>query len=301
MKPMLAGVADLMKLSYPIALTPKFDGIRVLVKDGVAISRTLKPIRNKKLQEILSVLKAIGPLAVLDGEIIANTNNFQDSTTAVMRADAEIPWTYHIFDYIENEDNPDVPYVSRMAKLRELMELHSFPAECKIVAPIYAYELDAVQEIAREHIAQGHEGSILRDPKGRYKYGRSTSNEGLLLKLKQFSDTEAVIIGFEELLHNNNEATTNSLGRTERSQHKENKTQSGILGAFVVHPIEDPTLIYKVGTGMTHKQREHFWQEREQLVGKLIKVKYFDHGIKQSTGCPRHPVWLGFRDPDDLE
>ena len=295
MKPMLAGVADLMKLNYPVAITPKFDGIRVLVIDGIPVSRSLKPIRNQRIQEILQGLPSI-----LDGEIIANTNNFQDSTTAVMKASAEIPWTYHIFDYIENGQYPDEPYTNRIRKLEELFETTEFPDQCTIVRPDYVYDLQSLQEIAKEHIASGHEGSIIRDPKGRYKYGRTTSNEGLLLKLKQFSDTEATIIGFEELMHNNNEAITNALGRTERSHHKENKSESGLLGAFVVHAADDPTVVYKVGTGMTHKQREYFWQIREQLVGKLIKVKYFDHGIKQSTGCPRHPVWLGFRDPDDL-
>ena len=138
---------------------------------------------------------------------------------------------------------------------------------------------------------------MVRHPGGTYKCGRSTPNEGILLKLKQFSDTEAVIVGFEELMHNDNEATTNALGQTERSTHKENLRGSGMLGAFVVHPIGEPDRIYKVGTGFTHQQRQEYWNNQAELLGNLVKVKYFEQGIKD---VPRFPVFLGFRDRDDL-
>ncbi len=166
-----------------------------------------------------------------------------------------------------------------------------------MVLPEYIYEQKALQELAQQHIADGYEGSMLREPSGGYKCGRSTTKQGTLLKLKQFEDTEAVIIGFEELLHNNNEAVKNALGHTERSTHKENRTGGETLGAFVVHPIGEPTLVYKVGTGMTAEQRQQFWDSRSSLKGQLVKVKYFAQGIKN---VPRFPVFLGFRDEADL-
>ena len=92
---------------------------------GVPMSRTLKPIRNKLIQEVLSGLPSL-----LDGEIIATSNSFQESTTAVMRADAEIPWEYHIFDYVDTSKSAIAPYSSRMSQLRELFELGHFPEQC---------------------------------------------------------------------------------------------------------------------------------------------------------------------------
>lgn len=290
-KPMLAGAADLMQLNYPVAVSPKFDGIRVLIRNGVPVSRTLKPIRNAGIRKALTGLPSL-----LDGEIISVTNNFQDSTSAVMSTDSEIPWEYHIFDYVKNE-NLETPYSSRIAQLRELMELHHFPLQCRIVQPDYIYELSALEDVAKQHLEQGFEGTMIRCPAGRYKCGRSTKNEGLLLKLKQFEDTEAMIIGFEELLHNDNEATVNALGHTERSSSKEGKRQSGVLGAFVVQSKDDPEITYKVGSGLTAAQREQFWEQQDALMGQWVKVKYFQYGVKDK---PRHPIFIGFRDPDDM-
>jgi DNA ligase-1 len=52
-----------------------------------------------------------------------------------------------------------------------------------------------------------------------------------------------------------------------------------------------------VGTGFTADQRADFWSRREQLRGQLVKYKHFPHGVKDA---PRHPVFLGFRDPEDM-
>ena len=289
-KPLLATNADLLAIKYPVAATPKIDGIRCIISDGHVLSRSLKPIRNQKIVRVLEGLPGL-----LDGEIVSVSNNFQDSTTAVMRGDAEIPWEYHIFDYIKS--NPDTPYSSRIAQLKELFETHDFPMQCRLVLPDYIYTREILDEAIQEHLAAGYEGTMLREPSGRYKFGRSTKREGILLKVKQFTDTEAVVVGFDELMHNENEATVNALGLTERSSHKENKRSSGMLGAFVVHPQGEPDLIYRVGTGLTLEQRKEYWDTQEELKGSLIKVKYFEQGVKE---LPRHPVFLGFRNKDDL-
>lgn len=291
-RPLLAGKGEVLSLKYPVGATPKFDGIRVLIVDGVPVSRTLKPIRNEEIRKVLTGLPTL-----LDGEIIATSNSFQESTSAVMKADSNIPWEYHIFDYVDITQKTIAPYSGRMAQLRELFELGKLPLQCQIVEPDYIYEQPALEELCQQHLLDGYEGTMVRDPRGTYKCGRSTTREGILLKLKQFSDTEAVIIGFEELMHNDNEATVNALGNTERSTHKENLRGSGMLGAFVVHPIGEPDRIYKVGTGMTHQQRQDFWNKQDELLGELVKVKYFDQGIKD---VPRFPVFLGFRDIEDM-
>lgn len=50
--PMLAtAVENLDVLKYPVLVSPKLDGIRCLIIDGVAMSRSLKPIPNKHVQE----------------------------------------------------------------------------------------------------------------------------------------------------------------------------------------------------------------------------------------------------------
>jgi DNA ligase-1 len=121
-------------------------------------------------------------------------------------------------------------------------------------------------------------------------------NEGYLLKVKRFDDSEAEIIGFEEEQFNGNTAETNELGRTKRSTAKAGLVGKGTLGAFTVRDIHTG-VEFSIGTGLTALQRGVFWQRRDEYLGKLAKYKYFAVGVKVA---PRHPVFLGFRDRVDL-
>jgi len=62
---------DLDTLPYPVYVTPKLDGIRVLFKDGVALSRTLKPIPNKSIQKWAAFWG--DELEGMDGELIVGS------------------------------------------------------------------------------------------------------------------------------------------------------------------------------------------------------------------------------------
>jgi len=97
------------------------------------------------------------------------------------------------------------------------------------------------------------------------------------------------VIGFQERLHNGNEATVDALGHTARSTHQANKTGLGDLGALV---CEFGGHRVNIGTGFTLAERQSIWAKRLELFGKLVKFKHFDYGVKDA---PRHPVFLGWR------
>jgi DNA ligase-1 len=62
-KPMLASPAP-ETIKFPVLASPKLDGIRCIIRDGVAVSRNLKPIPNVYIQ------KSLAGLPPLDGELI---------------------------------------------------------------------------------------------------------------------------------------------------------------------------------------------------------------------------------------
>ena len=159
-------------------------------------------------------------------------------------------------------------------------------------------ELDAYEA---QQLADGFEGVMLRDPVGPYKCGRATENQGWLLKLKRFVDSEARIIDFEEQMHNDNEAETNELGLTKRSSAQDGKVPAGTLGKFVVEEVGKApwTEPFRVGTGegLTQELRLKIWKNRSLFKGRIIKYKYQPHGVKDA---PRIPIFLGFRDPRDM-
>ena len=194
------------------------------------------------------------------------------------------------FDYVKTSAN--TPYDKRM------QDLEQFPLESSIVVKLLPQVINSTEELdafEADCLRDGFEGVMLRSPSGRYKFGRSTLKEAILLKLKRFEDAEAQIIGFEELNHNMNESKTDLVGASKRSSHKANKVAGNTLGAFSV--MNKAGVVFGIGTGMTAAQRLEFWEGRDALLGKLVKYKFMPHGVKDA---PRHPVFLGFRDACDL-
>jgi len=286
MKPMLAALCeDITKLSYPVYGSPKLDGIRALVTDEL-VSRTLKSIPNRHVQSLFKSL----PRGT-DGELIfgrPNTDPYRRTVSAVMSEDGDPNVHYYTFDNFLAEGGFD----SRFNVVQQLVNRHNV----KIVPHTLIHNAEQLADFESECVEFGYEGVMIRSLHGPYKQGRSTAKEGYLLKLKRYRDSDAEIIGTYELMHNGNEATTNALGRTERSSHKENKTGLDSLGGFELRDVHSG-VEFRCGTGLTQNDRETLWDTREELTGKIIKYKFFPTGSKDK---PRHPVFLGFRSKLDL-
>jgi DNA ligase-1 len=130
---------------------------------------------------------------------------------------------------------------------------------------------------------------MLRQTHGVYKFGRSTPREFLLMKLKRFEDSEALVLGIVEQRRNENEPTINNLGRTKRSSHKANKVGKGTTGALQVRDLKTG-IEFEIGTGMDDAQREEFWTN--DPTGQIVKYKFQPTGVKEK---PRFPVFIGLR------
>lgn len=281
-RPMLAACAcaNIDMLNFPLLCTPKFDGIRCLIRKKTPVSRTLKPIPNKHVRAVLSACPN-----GLDGELIVQ-NNYNKTQSSVMREDGEPAFEYHVFDVVM-----DAPYSERMKVLAE-MEL---PPICKKVLPIEIRTRTSLLAYETRCLQDGYEGVMLRDPEGPYKCGRSTEKEGFLLKLKRFTDAEAKIIDYEELMHNENPLTYDTRGYAKRASCQENLVPAGTLGCFIVE--DDAGRQFKVATGMTAEQRQEYWDNIEDYIGQFVKYKFQEHGTKD---LPRFPVFLGFRSVEDM-
>jgi DNA ligase-1 len=143
----------------------------------------------------------------------------------------------------------------------------------------------------------GYEGLMIRDPKGPYKQGRSTENEGWLLKMKRFLDAEGEVLEILEGSQNNNPAFTDELGHTKRSTAKDGKVPNGTLGSFVVKNLQTG-VVHKVGPNGTMAECQQIWDNREQLIGKVLKFTFFPTG---SVDKPRFPQFAGWRDASDMD
>lgn len=281
---MLAKDADLGKLRYPLLVSPKLDGIRAYVREGVVYSRKNKPIPNKHVQTLFK------PYDYFDGELIVGDPTdpfvYRNTMSGVMSVEGKPDVKYFVFDHLLYLHEP---FALRNGRSLRYNRKVTVALEQKLITTY-----DELLEHEAKVLELGYEGLILRDPNAPYKCGRSTVKEGGMLKLKRFSDAEFTVVGFEERLKNNNEATTDETGRTKRSSHKANKSGRGDLGALVLQHNGDT---FTCGTGFTDAERADIWDNQDKYLGRLAKVKFFAIGAYDK---PRHPVFLGWRDKRDV-
>jgi DNA ligase-1 len=309
MKPMLAGKYDPVKIEKKLEDGPlmgqlKYDGIRVFIQDGVAYTRSLKPVRSEKFQSWVAWKKRY--LEGMDGEIICGDPTaqgcFQRTSSFAMSYDKDDDFTFYVFD---KWDEPSI-FADRFLAIRQMFQpwplAHISRTPLAIAETRTLKTMQEINDFHEEMILQGQEGIILRDPNSYYKYGRGSPVKCECIKMKEggWVDTECTIIDFHEQLHNANEATVDNLGHTERSGHKENLIGKDTLGSITVkgYFADGTEFSCRVGTGLDDELRQKVWDRRHEYSDSIVKMKYFNVGIKDK---PRFPVFLGFRDKDDMD
>jgi DNA ligase-1 len=278
---------------FPMLASYKLDGIRAIVRNGVVVSRSMKPIPSRYVQERWGKMHLEG----LDGELLVpkqvGPTIYHDTYSAVMTHGSEEPVRFHVFDLVSNSESQ---YNYRRDRLEQLLDM----VKDQEIIQLEQRHVETVKDILdmeQEALDAGHEGLIVRRPDGRYKQGRSTLKEGILVKVARFLTSEAIVDGFEEMYHNDNQAETNALGFTERSSHQANMRPSGMLGALLVHDTKTG-VAFRIGTGFDQELRKHIWAHRHsEYLGKIAKYKFKPYGVKDA---PRQPSFLGWRSPEDM-
>lgn len=298
MKPMLAA-KDVKDLRFPCFASAKIDGIRAVVQDGILLSRTLKPIPNGYTQTLFGSDDLNG----LDGELAVGPPNAADlmqrTTSGVMSHEGEPEVSYWIFDYWTDIHSR---YDDRLLRLQtavngRYIDQDSPRPRVRLLSQYLVHTPDELLKLESDMLAEGYEGVMTRCPEGRYKYGRSTPREQFLVKHKRFTDGEAVVIGFEERMHNANEATIDERGYTKRSSHQDNLVPMGTLGALIVRDVETG-IQFNIGTGFADAERQYIWDNKHLYLGSIAVYKHFEQvGVKDA---PRFPVFKGFRHPNDM-
>jgi DNA ligase-1 len=282
-------------LTFPLLASPKIDGVRAYVRDGVVYSRSNKPIPNPHVQKLFGRAELEG----MDGELVVGPANapdtMQKTMSGVMSKDGEPDVFFYVFDVVHGRADT-MTYQDRYGWLRN--HCTHLPSNSRAHALNHSIidHKGQLDEYEAQMLANGYEGIMLRTLDGKYKQGRCGKKAPYLTKVKRFASGEATIVGSEELMHNDNEAFTDELGRTKRSTHQENKRPAGVLGALICRLASG--VEFNIGTGFSAEQRAELWARRASLPGQLVTFKHFEAvGVKDA---PRFPVFVSFRDPLDL-
>ena len=319
--PLLAAEFDIKyPLTFPVIGSPKLDGIRCIMRDGMPWTRSLKKlVRNKNIQNSLAGLPNF------DGELLYGDPcapfccaNTQSVVMSASKPELEDGWRYHIFDYA-SDDYQGLPFVVRYDRARQwidevakLSPNHDSSGRLVIVEHKMLHSYEEIDEELNRLLELGHEGLMIRSTDGHYKWGRSTAKEGILIKLKQWEDAEGIITAVHEELENKNEAKINALGKQERSSHKANKIGKGILGKYSVRTYMTPGFCFGIdkknipgavavefdlgaAANSTREERASAWETAQERVGKTVTFKYqYTMGVE----APRCPVFKMIREDE---
>jgi len=273
-KPMLAHKVNENRIDFSekVFIQPKLDGVRcIFTKDG-AYSRTGKQFHNLRHIELrLKGFFKLNPDIQLDGELYnhALRNDFEQIISLVRkqkptnedRRNAQHLIQYHVYDMITEGTS----YEDRLNWLMSNKVLWWG----NVVVPVETHRVNKYEEAANMHydgfLKQGYEGSILR-LNGPYEQKRSYN----LQKFKDFSDTEATIIGYEA-----------GKGKF-----------TGLIGKFLM--IDDNGIEFgcPIGKGYNYSDRRFILNNIHDYVGKRATFTYFE---RTKAGSYRHPLYKTIR------
>ena len=266
------------------SLSQKLNGVRGTFFEGKIVSRQGKEFSG--LDHIIGDIRRLIPDAdgwVLDGELVrrnteglTDNENFRVGTGLLGQDDADKSGMQMIvFDILPTSEfvggESALTYKDRLAKLRRLGEAaeQSGLGSLAIVEVMYSgCDASVIGRLLERMVREDKEGLMLnRDS----KYYRKRHNG--ILKVKRFYTVDLRVTAVEE-----------GSGRL-----------SGKLGAFVVD-YKGNTL--NVGSGMTDDQRDEFWGRRQDLIGRVVEVKYKEESSDKKTGLLslQFPIFVSLRE-----
>lgn len=288
-EPMLASPRG--KLKFPCYVQPKYDGIRCVVLNGVAMSRNLEPIANALIRDTLS-----NPLFEgFDGELVDGAHDkdvYNRTNSTVMSADGDP--THVVFNVFDDFSNPRWQYQLRYLGLRARVDAVD-ATFVQYVPCLIAEDEDFLMGAADALFDSGYEGAIVRDMHAMYKHGRATESEGSMWKIKRMQDDEMLVIRCEERFSNQNEQTRSSTGKSKRSHAAEGKVGTGLLGVLVGTSPKWPGVEIRVGS--SNLPRIPLDEAERMFFNKLVTFKHQPAGAKDA---PRFPIYKSLRDRRDL-
>jgi len=298
-RPMLApnDKVDLSTIKYPLLASTKLDGIRTIFINGKMLSRSLKEIPNKQLQEKFQPLKDFSKVhnVILDGEIYGHGLTFQQITHFVMTEDLEheqLPneLKFNCFDCIY-KDQIDMEFWTRIVYCNKL-EIE-FPLLVFTLIQQEVRNQQDTEELFENVLKDGFEGLILKNPQSKYKFGRATLKSGDMYKVKPFLTFDAKIIRVEERMENTSESYKNELGDSQKHHCKDAMIPTGIAACFVVNYEGQEQKVCLTGL---ESFRKEIWNNKENYIGKEIEFKGMLVGAKDLV---RHPTFIRFRNDKD--
>lgn len=279
-------------------LTQKLDGHRsvFIVKDGVGQFYTRKglPINGLEIQtkEAMQLAKMLGICNngsdyVLDGELVLSnddnltTKDLFRATSRILRSETadKSGIQYNIFDALPTEEfeqgKSQETFKLRKKRLANSLAAIAYDApgmytHLHLVKNLYSgSDIAMIEKIQREFVEpNGWEGLMLNLNNEYYVTKRTAG----LLKIKEFFDADVLVKDVFE------------------GTGKFKGTLGGIVVDYKGYDI-------RVGSGFMDADREYYWNNPNEIIGKIVDISYFEetHNQKNDDISLRFPTFICVR------
>lgn len=253
------------KMQWPVFVQPKYNGQRMLFDGKDGWSRGGKDIIPECIAHIADAFPPLND--IIDGELILPGNVLLQETMKATKKyvpGVSEKLVYRVYDVVL----PDMPFSQRFEVLKAYVaNRNTYDIE---IAPTYlAHDAAEVMAYHKQFIAEGYEGTMVRDDSEGYTIGQRSNQ---LQKYKDFVDAEFRIVDVIE-----------GAGRF---------TGAAI---FVCDSGFGNTFNCTPEGSMDH--RRELFANRDKHIGKFLTVRYQEFSKDK---VPLFPVGVDIRDKGDF-
>lgn len=263
-------------------ITNKLDGSRLVIwrEDDVCKFYTRQGKEVEGLIEIEQDLLKLPNRMVFDGELIAeNPNNlvskelFQVTRKLASKKGDKVGLEFHCFDMLPLDEfqngQSKLNCYTRKNLLTSLLNTTELNKIKEVRVLYYGNDKDMITKLHKEAVENNQEGIMINLANAKYVCKRTDT----LLKVKEFHTVDLKIVGVQE-----------GTGKYENS-----------LGALLV---EYKGNVVGVGSGYTDLDRTDLWTIRDEIIGRVVEVQFFEETTDEKTNLPslRFPVYVELRE-----
>ena len=267
-------------------ITPKLDGVRcVLINNSITgpqlFSRQGQPLYG--FNELIEEIRNLPIGYVYDGELLLDNKHLESKdlyreTMKVVSADKEKKGIiFNIFDILPIGDfmqgYSSIKCIDRKNKIKDIFDSTYFKHIVGVPILYQGTDKTKIEKYLDNITKAGGEGIMINLADAPYECKRSKG----LLKVKKMQTADVRVIGIEE-------GTGKNIGKA---------------GALKIEFIGPDGKIYQndVGSGLTDENREYFWNHQDEIINKIIEIKYFEISSNQNgTYGLRFPVFKWVRE-----
>lgn len=275
-----------------IWITQKLDGFRIVYDPTTKIFYTRKGQVYDGLEHLIDECDKLCEIlkeyfdeeVILDGELVhapvdgLNSQELYSLTSSVARKKGrhkdKAKLQFNVFDAVSLKEFRHgltrLKYLARRTSLDLAFLRWEFNNVVKVPV-LYdgLYDEKVIVDLLKQVEAQGLEGLMI-NLDGSYECKRTKR----LLKVKSFKDADVLVTKVIE-------GTGKNLGK---------------LGSVEVEYLYEKKIQkVDVGSGFSDEERIHFWNHPEELIGKVVEIKFFEVSQNTKTGeyGLRFPTWQG--------